>query len=80
MRIVLFDQLNLPLAIPFLQPLLADDGRYRIIESFNMDQARDAVLLDELRAETHPVLFDASLQIIRVTPIYNVPCGRLARM
>jgi len=63
-QIVLFDQLNFPLASPILQLLLARDCLLRRRELFHMDEAMYAVLLDELRAAAGAMLFKSNSQII----------------
>src|SRR4051812_32257334 len=63
-QIVFFDQLNLPLAPPILQLLLARDCLLWRRELFHMDEAKHTVLLDELRAATGAVLLESYPQVI----------------
>ena len=45
--IVLLDEPDFPIAIPFLQSLLALNCRFRIVECFDMNEAMDFVFADE---------------------------------
>src|SRR3954468_16799048 len=64
MGIVLFDQLNLPVAAPVLELLFARDRLVRGWVVFGVDQAVYRVLLDELRALAAAMLFETGAKII----------------
>ena len=58
-RIIALDQLDLPVAFPFLDALFADDGVAHVFEAFDMDEPVDAILLGEARDQPVAVLDDA---------------------
>jgi hypothetical protein len=78
-EIILFDQLNLPIAAPILGLLLARDCLLQRRIFFHMDEAKHAILLDEFRATTGAVLLKSNSQIIG-DPDVSVPYRPLARM
>src|SRR4051794_5328586 len=49
-RVVLLDQPNFPIAIPFLQLLLAANRLFGILVGLDMDEERNLIFLDELGA------------------------------
>jgi hypothetical protein len=62
-QIVLFYQLNFPVASPILQLLLASNRVLRRRKLFHMDEAKHAVLFDEFRAATSAMLLQPGLEM-----------------
>jgi hypothetical protein len=67
-QIILFDQLNLPIAPPILQLLFTRDCLLRRRELFHMDEAKHAVLFDEFRATASAMLLQPNPELL-VTPM-----------
>src|SRR6185312_14103507 len=62
-RIVLFDQLNLPGACPFLKPLFTANRVFRIVVLLEMNELRDAVPLRESWSPLLAMLIDTPDEI-----------------
>jgi len=60
MRICLFDQLDLPGAVPFFQTLLALNGKLNLIELLIIDQSVNGVSLAESADRIRAMLMDAA--------------------
>src|SRR5690348_7184983 len=68
-RVVLFNQSNLPSSFPFLQSLLPLDRILGIVELLEIDQPRDVVFLCEAFDQLRLVLRDAPDQIVGDTDV-----------
>ena len=73
--VVLADQPEFPLALPFLHRLLPQDGVADVLVPFGMDQAGEAVFGAELGALARPVLGDARGQVRRYADVERAVGG-----
>ena len=64
-RIILLDQPYLPGPIPFLQPLLALDGIFGIVELLVVNQSSDVVFLGETLNQFQPMFGNSTDEIAR---------------
>src|SRR5579862_5750001 len=64
LRIVLLDQPDFPVTAPFLQRLLTRNCLQWCRECFHVDEPRDAVLFDELRAASGAMQCEPIAEII----------------
>ncbi len=46
-RIIAFDQIHLPFAVPFFEPLFPPNSIFRVIENFEMNESGNVVLCRE---------------------------------
>jgi hypothetical protein len=78
-QVVFFNQLNLPVAIPFLELFFAGNRLIRSVKPFHMNKPVHSVFLRECIGSARTVLTEAADKSF-VTPMYKVPCRPLARM
>ena len=64
MRVVFFDQANLPGSIPFLEPLLSLDRYAAITIDFKVNEPVDSILLCKSIDKVSAVLEHAAYQIV----------------
>src|SRR6266852_2362655 len=69
MRICLFDQLDLPGAVPFFQTLLALNGELNLIELLIIDQSVNGVSPAESADRIRAMLVDAADEIVGDTDV-----------
>src|SRR6266540_5248091 len=67
--IFLFDQLDLPRAMPTFQPLLSGNGLAHIVMDFEVHEIMDPILLGETTDNVVAVLVDAADEVIRYANI-----------
>jgi hypothetical protein len=63
-EIILLDELNLPIALPFLQLLLASNRLNGSFIGLHVDESVYTVLADEFGSTSHPMLFEPETKII----------------
>jgi hypothetical protein len=63
-EIILLDELNLPIAFPFLQLLLAGDRLHGSFIGLHVDESVYTIFLDEFGSTSHPMLFESETKII----------------
>src|ERR1700722_19140961 len=62
-EIILLDELNLPIAFPFLQLLLAGDRLNGSFIGLDVDESVYTVLADEFGSTSHPMLLEPETKI-----------------
>jgi hypothetical protein len=73
LRISLFNQADLPFAVPFLQPFLSADRLVHIIEQLEVDEAVDVVAFGEALDHLVLVLPDSPRQVAGYANVYDSP-------
>jgi hypothetical protein len=63
-EIIPLDQLNLPIALPFLQLLLAGDRRHGSLIGLDVDQPVNTTLADKFGSASQPVLLEPKAKVI----------------
>jgi hypothetical protein len=64
LEIILLDELNLPIALPFLQLLLAGDRLNGSFIGLHVNEPVNTVFADEFGSTSHPMLFEPETKII----------------
>jgi hypothetical protein len=68
-EIILFDELNLPIAFPFLQSLLAGDRLNGSFIGLYVNESVYTIFSDEFGSTSHPMLFEPEVEVIRYADI-----------